>query len=52
MEEREAYYYHAFLKEQPDLNYRNPDVRRDMEVRFLNSVGGTVPVKLLNHEKH
>jgi alpha-glucosidase len=22
------YYYHAFLKEQPDLNWRNPDVRR------------------------
>lgn len=21
------YYYHAFLKEQPDLNYRNPEVR-------------------------
>ena len=21
------YYYHAFLKEQPDLNWRNPDVR-------------------------
>ena len=24
------YYYHAFLKEQPDLNWRNPDVRREM----------------------
>ena len=24
------YYYHAFLKEQPDLNWRNPDVRRSM----------------------
>ena len=22
------YYYHAFLKEQPDLNWRNPEVRR------------------------
>jgi alpha-glucosidase len=22
------YYYHAFLKQQPDLNWRNPDVRR------------------------
>ena len=21
------YYYHAFLREQPDLNWRNPDVR-------------------------
>ena len=24
------YYYHAFLKEQPDLNWRNPEVRRQM----------------------
>jgi len=24
------YYYHAFLKEQPDLNWRNPDVRATM----------------------
>jgi len=24
------YYYHAFLKEQPDLNWRNPDVRKAM----------------------
>lgn len=25
------YYYHAFLKEQPDLNWRNPDVRAAMQ---------------------
>lgn len=25
------YYYHAFLKEQPDLNYRNPEVLNAME---------------------
>src|SRR6185312_1750252 len=24
------YYYHAFLKEQPDLNWRNPKVREAM----------------------
>ena len=24
------YYYHAFLKEQPDLNWRNPEARRAM----------------------
>ena len=24
------YYYHAFLKEQPDLNWRNPDLRASM----------------------
>jgi alpha-glucosidase len=30
------YYYHAFLKEQPDLNWRNPEVRDAMHetVRF------------------
>ena len=26
----EQYYYHAFLKEQPDLNWRNPQVRAAM----------------------
>jgi alpha-glucosidase len=26
-EATEQYYYHAFLKEQPDLNWRNPEVR-------------------------
>ncbi|ORC52747.1 alpha-amylase [Burkholderia sp. A27] len=25
------YYYHAFLREQPDLNWRNPEVRRAMD---------------------
>ncbi|MCS0494809.1 alpha-amylase family glycosyl hydrolase [Ancylobacter sp. MQZ15Z-1] len=24
------YYYHAYLKEQPDLNWRNPEVREEM----------------------
>ncbi len=30
------YYFHSFLKEQPDLNWRNPDLRRAVfdEVRF------------------
>lgn len=26
----EQYYYHAYLKQQPDLNWRNPDVRAAM----------------------
>ncbi|MCK1391518.1 alpha-amylase family glycosyl hydrolase [Bradyrhizobium sp. 1] len=26
-EARRQYYYHSFLVEQPDLNWRNPDVR-------------------------
>jgi len=29
-ERTEQYYYHAFLKEQPDLNWRNPEVRAAM----------------------
>jgi alpha-glucosidase len=28
------YYYHMFLKEQPDLNWRNPDVRRAVMQAF------------------
>lgn len=35
------YYYHAFLKEQPDLNWRNPDVRAAMMdvLRFWLDLG-------------
>jgi alpha-glucosidase len=35
------YYYHAFLKEQPDLNWRNPEVKRAMwdAVRFWLDLG-------------
>lgn len=29
-EHTEQYYYHAFLKEQPDLNWRNPEVQQAM----------------------
>lgn len=29
-ESTKQYYYHAFLKQQPDLNWRNPEVRRAM----------------------
>lgn len=29
-EQTEQYYYHAFLKEQPDLNWRNPEVQQAM----------------------
>ncbi len=34
--ERDQYYYHMFVSEQPDLNWRNPDVRQAMldVVRF------------------
>ncbi len=35
------YYYHYFLKEQPDLNWRNPDVKKAMfdAVRFWLDLG-------------
>lgn len=29
-EQTHQYYYHAFLKEQPDLNWRNPEVQKSM----------------------
>jgi alpha-glucosidase len=29
-ESTQQYYYHAFLKEQPDLNWRNPEVQKAM----------------------
>jgi glycosidase len=32
---RGAYYYHAFLASQPDLNYRNKRVLEKMDVRIL-----------------
>lgn len=35
------YYYHAYLKEQPDLNWRNPEVRTAMYdvLRFWMGLG-------------
>ena len=35
-EKTEQFYYHAFLKEQPDLNWRNPEVQKAVleEMRF------------------
>lgn len=29
--ERQQYYYHKFVKEQPDLNYKNPLVHQEMK---------------------
>ncbi len=38
---RNQYYYHFFLKEQPDLNWRNPEVKQAMwdAVRFWLDLG-------------
>nr|WEY18728.1 maltase A3-like protein [Bactericera cockerelli] len=35
-EKRQQYYYHAFARQQPDLNYRNPQVVEEMKniIRF------------------
>ncbi len=33
MESRQAYYLHQFSKEQPDLDWRNPNVVKEMEVK-------------------
>jgi len=39
--ERGQYYYHYFMKQQPDLNWHNPDVRKAMwnAVRFWLEMG-------------
>lgn len=39
--ERNQYYYHVYSSDQPDLNFRNPDVRNDMKsiLRFWLSHG-------------
>jgi len=33
-EKRKQFYYHAFYKEQPDLNLRNKDVLQELEVNL------------------
>src|ERR1700683_5564652 len=40
-EKRGQYYYHDFYKQQPDLNWRNPEVRKAMydTVRFWMKKG-------------
>ncbi len=39
--ERNQYYYHYFMKQQPDLNWRNPDVKKAMwdAARFWLDMG-------------
>ena len=40
-DERQQYYLHTFLKEQPDLNWDNPEVRREIQnvLRFWLDLG-------------
>jgi len=40
-DQTQSYYYHYFFKEQPDLNWRNPEVRKAMwdAVRFWLDMG-------------
>ena len=40
-ESRDQYYYHFFFKEQPDLNWRNPEVKQAMieAIRFWLDLG-------------
>ncbi|XP_050415495.2 alpha-glucosidase [Patella vulgata] len=40
-EQRQQFYYHAFLESQPDLNYRNPKVIEEMNnvIRFWSEMG-------------
>lgn len=50
--EREQFYYHGFVKEQPDLNYRNPRVVEEMKkvLRFwLDKGAGGFRVDAVNH---
>ena len=44
-------YLHQFLKEQPDLNFRNPHVRREMIVSYFPRQAAFLYVLLLfvNH---
>ena len=39
--ERDQYYYHYFMKQQPDLNWRNPEVKKAMwdAARFWLDLG-------------
>ena len=41
-ETRQQYYYHAYLPEQPTLNYRNPRVVEEMKVWPLSVFSGDV----------
>ena len=34
-DERQAYYLHQFVKQEPDLNYYNEDVKREIQVSII-----------------
>ena len=41
-DERQAYYLHQFTVHQPELNYYNPNVRREMEVSITWKIRGSI----------
>lgn len=46
---RQQYYYHNYLIEQPDLNYRNPLVRTAVKVRcLLTSCSTGCPINVVS----
>lgn len=51
-DERKAFYYHQFAKEQPDLNYRNKEVVKEMTDIFkfwLKKGAGGFRIDAINH---
>lgn len=46
--ERQQYYYHAFLPEQPTLNYRSPKVVQEMKVTCYNYLISQLSCRLDN----
>ena len=42
--ERDQYYYHYFMRQQPDLNWHNPEVKKAMwdAARFWLYLGGVM----------
>lgn len=49
---RQQYYFHTYLKEQPDLNFQHHKVRTEMQViieQNMNEVNLSFPVILLDY---